>query len=726
MTFRTTTFCKSLLLLISLSMIAALVACGGSSSKSGGGGSGTTTPSVSLTTVPTTTPTSLTVGGTLSLTATITNDTSGVNWSAACGSTAAGACGTFSANNTASGIAVTYTAPATVPSSTVVITATVADDSSISASTSAITITAAVSGITVTLSTPPPSSLAPSGTATIAATTNDTAGVNWSCTPTATCGSFTPTSTLTTVTTVFTAGTTVGSVVVTATSVSEPTQSASANVNITSAASGTLTPGNYVFSLSGQDANSFYTVAGAFTVASSGVISGGEQDFSDYNNYFHDTIAASSYALSTDGNLLITLNTGDTNIGVGGVETLDAALVSNQKALITEFDSSASSSGELDLQAASLTGPSGGYAFFLAGIDVNGDPVINLGGVINVDSAGGISGTGSVFDMNDVGNLSADQSFTASTVSTTPDSYGLVTFTLNSAAFNSPGIVLTGYMVDSSHIRLVENWEADNLEATTGGIALGQTGTGSFSNTSVSGSTFVYGATGEDANGSLQEAGLLTFNADGSVSGNLSFNDFASQSPQGGSTLAAGTTTIGNATYTVDTTGRVTVTGVTDSLTSPTFQYTLQLYLDGNGNALLISMDTTDGIAGSAFPQTGSFTAASFAGSYALNVDQQDTSSGFEYDGVGVATSDGVSSVTGYLDMTGILSSSLTQDADDLIAGGFTANANGVFTGTIQGISTNSGSTADNFTYYLVDTTKAVAIENDTDQLTLGVFELQQ
>jgi hypothetical protein len=515
-------------------------------------------------------------------------------------------------------------------------------------------------------------------------------------------------------------------VVVTATSVSEPTQSASANVNITSAASGTLTPGNYVFSLSGQDANSFYTVAGAFTVASSGVISGGEQDFSDYNNYFHDTIAASSYALSTDGNLLITLNTGDTNIGVGGVETLDAALVSNQKALITEFDSSASSSGELDLQAASLTGPSGGYAFFLAGIDVNGDPVINLGGVINVDSAGGISGTGSVFDMNDVGNLSADQSFTASTVSTTPDSYGLVTFTLNSAAFNSPGIVLTGYMVDSSHIRLVENWEADNLEATTGGIALGQTGTGSFSNTSVSGSTFVYGATGEDANGSLQEAGLLTFNADGSVSGNLSFNDFASQSPQGGSTLAAGTTTIGNATYTVDTTGRVTVTGVTDSLTSPTFQYTLQLYLDGNGNALLISMDTTDGIAGSAFPQTGSFTAASFAGSYALNVDQQDTSSGFEYDGVGVATSDGVSSVTGYLDMTGILSSSLTQDADDLIAGGFTANANGVFTGTIQGISTNSGSTADNFTYYLVDTTKAVAIENDTDQLTLGVFELQQ
>jgi hypothetical protein len=125
---------------------------------------------------------------------------------------------------------------------------------------------------------------------------------------------------------------------------------------------------------------------------------------------------------------------------------------------------------------------------------------------------------------------------------------------------------------------------------------------------------------------------------------------------------------------------------------------------------------------------TGSFTAASFGGSYGLKVVQQDTTAtnGFEYDGVGTVIANGSSSVVGFLDITGILNSALTPVADDLIAGSFSANANGIFTGTIQGISTTSGSTADNFTYYLVDTTKAVAIENDNDQLTLGVFQLQQ
>jgi hypothetical protein len=147
MTFRTMRFCKSILLVVSLSLIAALVGCSSSSSPS------TTTtpppkPTISLTTNPSPAPTTLAPGSTLSLTATILNDTSGANWTAACGSTTAGACGTFSASNTASGTAVTYTAPSTVPPNAVVITATVADDSSVSQSASAITITVAVTSNT--------------------------------------------------------------------------------------------------------------------------------------------------------------------------------------------------------------------------------------------------------------------------------------------------------------------------------------------------------------------------------------------------------------------------------------------------------------------------------------------------------------------------------------------------------------------------------------------------
>jgi hypothetical protein len=43
----------------------------------------------------------------------------------------------------------------------------------------------------------------------------------------------------------------------------------------------------------------------------------------------------------------------------------------------------------------------------------------------------------------------------------------------------------------------------------------------------------------------------------------------------------------------------------------------------------------------------------------------------------------------------------------------------------VYGIGT-TGCSQDAFTFYFVDSTKAVAIENDANQLTLGTFELQQ
>jgi hypothetical protein len=732
------------------------------------------TPAITITTgaaiavTLSTTPTSLPINGTLPITATVTNDSSngGVTWSC----TPAATCGSFSATKTASGTATTYTAPGTVPSGTVVITATAVDNTSISASTPAITI--APTSLTVILSTAPPAALAPKGSATIAATvTNDSAnkGVTWSCTPASTCGSFNPTSTASKATTVYTASATTGNVVIKATSVSNNTVSASSTVTITSAAGATLAPGNYVFWLAGSDSNTYsgvegvnYVVAGAFTVTSGGVISGGEQDFSDFYNEVHDTGLTGTITSSSnsgDGNLTITLQTGDPCIGPGvtdinpctggsGQEILDATLVTSSKGLLIEDDTWASSSGTLDLQSTTLAIPTGAYAFVVNGVDISNDPIA-IGGVINVNNspiAGDISGAGSIFDVNDdATTLSADQLFTPSTVSS-PDSFGFVNFNLDSIllpgnGLGGPGIDLVGYIVDSTHIRLVENWSNDELEGTTGGTALGQTGAGNFSGSSIAGSSYVLGSGGYDANGPLQVAGVLTFNSDGSVTGNLSFNDIATQSPEGGSTLAAevSATPCSSGTavtpcYTIDATGtgndggtgRVTITNLTDSTSSPTFLYNLELYLTGGGNAFAISMDTTDVLGGLGYQQTGTFSAASFAGSYVLNIDQQDTAGGFEYDGVGATAANGLGNLTGYLDLNGTLSSDLTPSPDDSLTGTFTANTKGVFTASIQGISSRSATTQDAFTIYLVDPTKAVAIENDMGQLTLGLFELQQ
>ena len=149
-------------------------------------------------------------------------------------------------------------------------------------------------------------------------------------------------------------------------------------------------------------------------------------------------------------------------------------------------------------------------------------------------------------------------------------------------------------------------------------------------------------------------------------------------------------------------------------------------------------MDANDWSAGTGYAQTGagSFTASSFSGSYALNVVQQDTPStaAFEYDGIGTVTADGTTtSLTGFLDLNGILSTPLTPTPGKAggVTGTFTVNTNGVFTGTITGVDTVSAATPDNFTFYLIGATSGasigvIGIENDdTEQLTLATFELQ-
>jgi hypothetical protein len=728
-----TTSCRSIHLLVILSMIAVLIACGGSSHSSN-----TTTPpptpSVSLSTVPTPTPSSLVEGGTLTITPTILNDSGNVNWSCTPGNSAS-TCGSFSAPSSANGVSVIYTAPSTTAS--VVITATLSDNSGISSSLSTINITA-TPAISVTLTTPPPTSLAPSGTANMTATVNNDSmggGVNWSCSPTPTCGAsnFSVASTASGSPVTFTAPSTTGNVVITATAVDSSSATATATVTVTTAASGTLNTGAiYVFSASGVDNNGSYSVAGAFTVGANGTITGGEQDFIDVDptttnsaRAIHDSISSigSGYATNpSDSNLLITLNTGDNSIGVNGVETLAATLVSSSEALIVEFDNSATSRGSLDQQTGSPVAPSGGYAFYLSGEDPAAGVTTVLGGVLNFGS-GNLSTTTSAFDINDAGLSQpyTDQLFSSGTISTSLDQYGQVQISLIPApgdTSGTPQINLVGYVVGPEHIRLVET--ADSYGGVTGGGALGQSGT--FTNSALSGSSYVFSTAGIDTNFALQVAGVLTLSATsgsstaGTVSGTLNYNDTTVQNGPGGTAFTG--------TYTLDTTnpGRITLSNLTD--TAGDFNLNLQLYLSGTGNAAEISVDTGDVLAGLGFQQTGagSFTAASFSGSYALELGQVTASSG-ENDGVGpVAVDSGTATLAGFVDFN----NAIPPTPDVTVTGTFAANANGIFTGTITGIDSVSASTADNFTYYLVDNIRAVAIETDSDQLTLGYFQLQQ
>lgn len=580
----------------------------------------------------------------------------------------------------------------------------------------------------------------------ITATTSDTAGVTWSCTPAGSCGTFNPTTTLTGAATTYTAPAIVTSnVVITATSVTNPAISASTSA--ITIAGARLADGNYVFSLFGSDfATDQYSVSGVFTVAL-GAITGGEQDFVDFQNFTESDLinpTGSSVTSAADGNLQITLATclgadctqNDTNLGVAGVETLVGSVLplNPNKALITEFDSSASSSGELSLQdPTAIATPSGGYAFGLNGVDLNFCQVA-FGGVINVDDIGGtvgtISGAGSIFDANDCfsGTTFQAETFIASSVSA-PDLLGRVVFTLNPTdAVDFPQIVLVGYIVDANKIQLVEGF--DSFVGTTGGTAFSQGGnTGTFTATSVSGSSYVVGLIGFDTCFALQTAGLFTFNADGSISGFINYNDTcAAPGVQPPSAITGGT-------WVEDVgTGRVTLTGVTDGIIT----FNAQIELDGNGNLQALSMDSSDTIEGRGFQQSGggTFAATSFSGAYATGVTGYDFNFLDEFDAVGPLAADGAGTFGGFTDLNWIFSTAPGPTFSDApVSGTFTADASGVFTGTGTGVDVTScslfnasgtGCTSDAFSYYLIDATgDSIVIETDQNQVTFGYF-LQQ
>ncbi len=500
-----------------------------------------------------------------------------------------------------------------------------------------------------------------------------------------------------------------------------------------------LADGTYVFHLAGQayysstQPSSPYFVVGAFTV-SRGVITQGEEDFADFYGVYPAAQiqpSQSSLGVTQDGNLQIKLSTGFTGtvvLGIAGVQTINVNMASSTSGRIAEFDASAAGTGSLDLQS-STAQPTGGYAFFTAGLD-NQELPLALGGVINIDNLAGpgtISGTGSVFDLNDSPSLGL---FSAQTLSTSlpstvsaPDSFGRVVFTLTPSSSTIGNIQLVGYIIDSSTIQLVEIH--DGLLGTTGGAALSQgSTTGNFSAANLSGSTYLAGSQGQEkigvnssniyqvGSGYLQFAAPLTFNSDSSVSGQASFNDIATQ-------LANGAINAG-ATYSVDPTGRVTVSGLTT--TDPNTPSALQLYIDGNGNAFVISMDTSDVTAGVAFQQTAG---ASISGSYSITASgatpvlntTTDLTTYYFWAGAGQASASS-GSTTGFTDLNVLPNPQVSgsQNADVDLAGTSTMTAtDDILTGTIAGL--GYASATNQYVYYVIDSTRAFAIETDANQL---------
>jgi len=556
--------------------------------------------------------------------------------------------------------------------------------------------------VSVAFSSPPPTTLASNATAPLSAVVandNGLAGVTWSATcATTPCGTFSPTSTGSGVQTIYTPPASVSAtetVTLTATSVTDPSNAASITVTVTPPPS-VLADGNYVYHYSGHNDDGPFTVTGAFTVAG-GLITGGEQDYSDADGVATDTLVPATSSLSVAGNnIQIVLDTGDDDIGDDGIETLRGAVVSANRALISEFDDAATGTGSVDSQDSddSQEQPDGSYAFVVSGHSAAGNQLA-IGGVLSFDD-GDLSAGDSLFDINEltVGTGQA-QAFDSGSVSA-PDAFGRVTITLQpSTASNIAVFKLTGYIIDDDKIQLVAS-QQDDLAADLGGTALNQgDSAGAFDDTDLAETKYVHASMGADTNGSLVTAGVFNFNTDGTLAGTLAVNNII--------THASAPVTAG--TWVLEPTGRVTVAGVNGSSN-------FQIYLDGNGNGLIMSLDAQDSTAGLAFQQAASSSEIEEATYAVIAQGATDASGSTARGAVGQAKVDD-GDVDGFIDYT-------PQGDDPTSAVPLSGSADSQ-SGTLSlaGLNSQDTTAPEDFAYFPIDENRTVAIEVSGQQLGL-------
>jgi hypothetical protein len=488
-------------------------------------------------------------------------------------------------------------------------------------------------------------------------------------------------------------------VIVTATSVTDSTKSATATITIAGASGAPLADGTYVYHLAGQDALGPCFFVGAFTV-SGGAISGGRQDFTDSNTAYVDTITqtGSSLTIATGGNVQVAVTTNN-----HGTLTLRGQKVSSTRVLVTEYDGFAATTGSIDLQT-SQAAPTGGYAFLISGIGFNTSNTAlatTLGGVLNI-SGTTVSTTASIFDVNFGGDVRTAQVFTAGST-TAPDANGRFTIALTpNPSLGLADFILTAYVVAPNQIQLIESTQ-DNLGFNLAGQALGQgSNAGTFSQASLAGKTYVFGSSGVDGNGAVHLAGTFAFSSGNTVSGSMAVNDLS----------AFGVNTIQTGNYTVDPTGRVTVSNITLSPITDTLSF--QAYLDGNGNALVMGSDTIQVTAGPGYLQAAA--SPTLFGPYGLTAMGFLTNqNGSPWSAAGPVTINS-GNFSGFTDYN----NGGTPTANVSLSGTLNTSTGMI---PLAGLNAVSFTGTSSFVIYPVDANRVVSISVDKGLLSLGTLE---
>jgi hypothetical protein len=433
---------------------------------------------------------------------------------------------------------------------------------------------------------------------------------------------------------------------------------------------------NFAFYLSGLESINgpgFYALAGSVAMDGNGNVLGGEQDYNDGDGLTSpepspDTILPGTAALLVDpttGQGTLTLTTGNTNLGVSGVETFAVQFVNSNHALIVQFDGSATSSGSMDLQTLSSALNDGNYAFTLSGVDPGLESIV-FGGVFAISNGGtALAGT---FDVDDAGAPTTPTLGTAfSGTITGPDAFGRGT--ISSAAL---GILLNYYVVGPEAIRIID---VDDTDSGVGSV-FGQ-GVGTFSNASLGRS--VFGVESNSFGNLYAAAGMFTTNPNSGTFNGIADddeydNDTIVESASISGNYAVASNGYGSLTIAAGDLGDVSVLGIymTDPLLNLNDPNNTG---SGLGGALVADLDGATPVSGLngtgvVIPQTDTST-ASFAGSYAFGAQDYNNprlaTLGWEFDlvGQGQVNSGVLTGATGLLSDPFAIFNATGQDGTD-------------------------------------------------------------
>jgi hypothetical protein len=467
---------------------------------------------------------------------------------------------------------------------------------------------------------------------------------------------------------------------------------------------------------------------GSFHADGQGNITMAIEDVNDAGSFstFNFTAApASNYTMSSNGRGVLTLSHPDVvNPSLADNFTFSIALDSTSSGLMIETDGSSTMSGNFRLQTISSTFAMA-YAFDVSGVDLGNSTSASFIGQFTTNGVSGV--TGGVMDVNDGASPSGAIALQPGTITldaTNFSNFGRGTMnlstTLNSQILNLSYVF---YVVDASHLVLLEN----DTVAATSGSATAQTAVPTTVAAFPGSFVFAVGgaAISQGVFGSLARVGRFTSDANGNIT-NLSLDEDFS----GGVNAFPKAGGFSNVTLTIDAvdTGRGTL-NFTDVTRNQPFQYVFYLASATQG---FIQDDSPNVVAdGSITSQSGTFTATSIAGSYAINWSGVNLANGFEEDFVGVIPVSSTSSNNisgGVLDFTelgdgkiftGIPMNGLLTLQGDGTLGGAQGNA-------LQLTTSQTPSTTFNFRAYLLNANTIIVVGVDSGRVVIGTAVRQQ